>query len=623
MGRTPARTSASIRRHWARAVVILLLARLPVALAQVPTTLLDFFQPGSQPNGSVVYESFLNSSSCRACHELSTQGEPLDIHPRWQGSLMAQSARDPLFLACLAIANQDAAFSGDLCIRCHSPGGWISGRSEPTDGSALTANDRDGVSCSVCHRLVDPVFEPGISPAVDAGILANINPLPISPGGGNFILDPQDRRRGPFNDLVAAGHTWLHSPFHTTADLCATCHDVSNPVYERQADGTYAPTPLGAPHPTANKYDMFPIERTYSEWSMSQFAATGVDMNGRFGGNITLVSTCQDCHMPQVDGKGCNLPPAPFRHNLPAHDFSGGNAWVQDMVLNLYPAEGLNAAYLQAGKARSVSMLQRAGTLDVVQTGNHARVRIINETGHKLPSGYPEGRRMWINVVFRDAELNVLAEHGHYDALSAELSTADTKVYETSLGLDETMAELAGLTPGESFHFALNNVILKDNRIPPRGFSNAAFHEVQASPVGYSYVDGQYWDDTRFRIPISAASVTARVYYQTSSKEFITFLRDENHTNDAGQTLYDQWELTGKSPPVLMAEQTIALTDFPRGDTDGDDDVDLADLAQSVECLAGPGMPAAGEPCVEVDFDADADVDLLDVAEFQLHFAGL
>ncbi len=49
--------------------------------------------------------------------------------------MMADVARDPLFLANLAIASQDAANSGDLCLRCHLPRGWMAGRSVPTDGS--------------------------------------------------------------------------------------------------------------------------------------------------------------------------------------------------------------------------------------------------------------------------------------------------------------------------------------------------------------------------------------------------------------------------------------------------------------------------------------------------------
>lgn len=61
------------------------------------------------------------------------------------------SARDPFFYyAGMAIANQDAAFAGDFCIRCHSPAGWLEGRSVPTDGSALNLNDRQGVQCDFC-----------------------------------------------------------------------------------------------------------------------------------------------------------------------------------------------------------------------------------------------------------------------------------------------------------------------------------------------------------------------------------------------------------------------------------------------------------------------------------------
>lgn len=51
--------------------------------------------------------------------------------------MMAQAARDPLFLACLAVEEQDAPSVGDLCIRCHSPGGWEEGRSTDTGGGML------------------------------------------------------------------------------------------------------------------------------------------------------------------------------------------------------------------------------------------------------------------------------------------------------------------------------------------------------------------------------------------------------------------------------------------------------------------------------------------------------
>lgn len=54
----------------------------------------------------------------------------------WSGSMMANAGRDPIFWATLAVAEQDFDGSGNLCIRCHSTGGWYGGRSTPTDGSA-------------------------------------------------------------------------------------------------------------------------------------------------------------------------------------------------------------------------------------------------------------------------------------------------------------------------------------------------------------------------------------------------------------------------------------------------------------------------------------------------------
>ena len=47
-----------------------------------------------------------------------------------------------------------------------------------------------------------------------------------------------------------------------------------------------------------------------------------------------------------------------------------------------------------------------------------------------------------------------------------------------------------------------------------------------------------------------------KLYYQSTSKEFVEFLRDENRTNTKGQEMYDLWNNNGKCPPTLMAEAT-------------------------------------------------------------------
>lgn len=325
--------------------------------------------------------------------------------------------------------------------------------------------------------------------------------------------------------------------------------------------------------------------------------------------------------MPDTQAYGCSFwEPYVFeRSNVPAHDFNGGNAWMQEVLYNLYPFE-LQPEYLADSQDRAIYMLQNAASLEVTAEECSIKVRIINETGHKLPTGYPEGRRMWINVEFRDDALNVLAERGEYASTTADLTTSNTKVYEAQLGPDASIAALTGLPEGSSFHFALNNKYYKDNRIPPRGFTNAAFAAAQAAPVAAAYSDGQYWDDTLFRIPPAATTASVSIYYQTASKEYITFLRDENRTNDAGNVLYEQWELTGKSPPVLMNERVVAgLTAGDFADSDCNGLINLDDLRLLSECVSGP-YRTLNLGCEAFDNDLDGDIDLGDVSEFQRVF---
>ena len=51
--------------------------------------------------------------------------------------------------------------------------------------------------------------------------------------------------------------------------------------------------------------------------------------------------------------------------------------------------------------------------------------------------------------------------------------------------------------------------------------------------------------------------------HQTTTKEYIEFLRDENTTNSRGQEAYDLWEMFGKSKPVVMASAQVDLTRDP------------------------------------------------------------
>ncbi|OGC77090.1 MAG: hypothetical protein A2Z27_01625 [candidate division Zixibacteria bacterium RBG_16_50_21] len=544
------------------------LVAIALSWGEVPTTLNDFFLPGSQPNQSGQLET---PDKCDNCHGGYNQA----VEPafNWRGSMMAQAARDPLFYACMAISNQDAPDAGDLCIRCHSPAGWLEGRSVPTDGSALNLNDRQGVQCDFCHKLVkptqlgvnpypnDPTYTSGTYPQ-DQSYLSLLNPIPGHSANGMYIADANNAKRGPFADADAR-HQFFYSPFHTDASLCGTCHDVSNPVYAKDSNGNYVPNTFDQASPSFDLYTMFPIERTFSEWKVSAYNSPGGVYAPQFGGNKTYVSNCQDCHLKDVTGVGCNKPGAPTRTDLPLHDMTGGNTFIPLLIPSLYPGE-VDTAALNAGIQRATGMLQKAATLTLTVTSQGtdylAQVNVTNETGHKLPSGYPEGRRIWINLRVYDTSGALIYQSGAYDPTTGDLThDADVKIYEIKPGISSDLAPVLGYPAGPSFHFVLNNQIYEDNRIPPRGFTNANFAAIQSAPVGYTYADGQYWDQTNYSVPGAAARVVSTLYYQTTSKEYVEFLRDENRTNNWGQIFYDLWSGNGKSAPVAMATDTVQL----------------------------------------------------------------
>jgi hypothetical protein len=531
---------------------------LPVTTGRVPTTLRDMQLAGTQPFQGAILD---DAQSCATCHGgYDAANEPWH---NWQGSMMGQAARDPLFLACMAVAEQDAPSVGDLCIRCHSPGGWQEGRSVDTSGNMLNVKDRQGIQCDFCHRMVDYDYQAGTSPIEDAAVLAGIDPLPLQYGNGQFINDAAPLRRGPFADAQAS-HAFVESPLHRRADVCGTCHDVSNPVFVQSAPGDYTPTAFDARHVDMDSRNMFPVERTFSEWSQSEYATTGV-YAPQFAGNKLdgIVSTCQDCHMPDVDAKGCNEAGSPRRPNLPLHDFMGGNTFIPDVIPDFFAAE-VDVGALQAAKVRAAGMLAKAAALAATPEEFGLSVRVTNETGHKLPSGYPEGRRIWLHVRAIDASGATVFESGAYDAVTAELAhDSQLKVYEIEPGLSPGLAAALGLPAGPSFHFVLNDTVYADNRIPPRGFSNAAFAAIQSPPVAHAYQDGQYWDDTPYFLPAAADSAFVTLYYQTLSKEYVEFLRDANVTNSAGQDLYAAWVAHGKSAPVPMASIAVDVNVIP------------------------------------------------------------
>jgi hypothetical protein len=555
----------------------------------VPWTLRDNRMPGSQmlDIGGLHDPDFI----CALCHGF--YDETVAPWDNWRGSMMGQAMRDPLFLACMAVAEQDAPGVGEICIRCHSPRAWLGGRAFDSSGGLLDAADRHGVECDFCHRMVDRNYVAGVSPPEDEAVLAGISPLPLQYGNGQFIEDSSTLQRGPYADSHSM-HAFADSPFHRSGDLCGVCHDVSNPAFTETGPRQYAVDPFNQAHPDADSRNMFPIERTFSEWSVSEYAVSGV-YAPQFAGNKAdgIVSTCQDCHMHDINARGSNDSRLPARSDLPLHDLTGGNTFVPDLIADFYPGE-VYTSQLDSAKVRARGMLQKAATLEVTSGYAEITVRVTNETGHKLPSGYPEGRRIWLNVKAFDNLGQLVFESGEYNFDTAELiPDAQAKVYEVHPGLSSSLAGILGLPAGKSFHFVLCDTIYLDNRIPPRGFTNADFETIQSPPIEYAYADGQHWDDTQYNLPVEAESVLVTLYYQTTTKEFVEFLRDENTTTSDGQDMYNSWATHGKSAPEVMAQVSATVTGISGVDGPGSTSALIYSLNQNSPNPFGPATEIA------------------------------
>jgi hypothetical protein len=490
----------------------------------------EVFLPGMQPQEAGI--EFAKVEQCRMCHAGTKNGQA-DPFLSWQSGLMSISARDPLFRAALAIANQDIEGIGEFCLRCHAPRAWLEGRSTPPDGSALNTEDMYGVSCTVCHSFVDPLSDEAAKLVKD-----------MPPGYGNAMMvsDPKNVVRGPYGDGTGAmPHSVKKSPFHASSDLCGTCHNISNPLLTEDVKKN-------------PPYTFGHIQRTYSEWLLSDFAKRGAE------------GSCQSCHYPQVEGGGQasrygNL----HRGYFVMHGPVGGSTWVQDAAWDLWGGRNMDREALDLSKERALKLLREAASLDLTFPNSRSAVlRVTNKTGHKLPSGYEEGRRMWINVVFLDSSGRQLREIGRFgerddiiygEAIKAPtiLDPDRTRIYEILFAISEERAKKYGVSPGKSFRSVLNDTVIKDNRIPPQGFTNAAFKEHLAQPFGAVYADGQYWDEFEFQLPGGCSRVVARLMYQSVSWEYLKFLAEENRTDDWGQRLYDAWTRTGRCEPTIMA----------------------------------------------------------------------
>lgn len=220
---------------------------------------------------------------------------------------------------------------------------------------------------------------------------------------------------------------------------------------------------------------------------------------------------------------------------------------------------------------------------------------------------------MWLNIRWYNGVGALVSEDGAYGPIGAtvtnpadgtsvevesilDLHDTNTRIYEAHYGMtkewasqlvslgypadmplsfdrytgavDFTLGDLASQSPGtvhETFHFVLNNSVVKDNRIPPYEFSYDEARKRNALPVpadqygdpgaGGSY---NYWDELTLSPPAGATYAEIDLLYQGTSWEYVQFLwRANTGANaflaDEGVNMLEAWINTGMVQPYVMA----------------------------------------------------------------------
>lgn len=402
---------------------------------------------------------------------------------------------------------------------------------------------------------------------------------------------------------MAGGRMPGGNDFISKPEMCGSCHDLTVPVLNHG----------------------MPEQRTYTEWKFSSFSKdthVGYDPI-RKANRPQGVERCQDCHMPKIrheysndDASSYNADPMlvggfPYGKDrgpdggTVTHKLTGANRDLPMMMKVLYPEVDMEIIGAPTGNDPRVfpgmfsnrdSMYDRAvrnteitlrdaidvgitqaptavldvnGVPIVDANGNNIyemKVKVTNRSGHRAPSGYPDGRRFWVAVNVNDGASTVY-ESGYYDPDLAHLYTDSNKIVfnraltnvidatdpvNNAVMVYERVTGTCGATSCTSSSSLINDKILFDNRIPPAGFTYADYRtsgvkfwkydpatlmpveDATVDPAtgaisNQRYPDGQNWDEVTYRFaaaPGAVLTASAEAYWQTHTREFMEHLKD-------------------------------------------------------------------------------------------------
>lgn len=510
------------------------------------------------PNDSV--HLFPTAKQCNGCHGFDPQmnamvdwqGNDVNVYDDWSTTMMANSAKDPFWRAKVShevLVNPSHKLDLETkCTSCHAPQGHFTsllrGSSHYTiDDMVIDSIGLDGVSCGACHMKSAENLEHLFSGEANydtSGVMFGPYQTPFA---------------APMNSFV--GFNPVFSEHINSSGICASCHTLFTESVDLEGEFTG---------------ETFAEQATYHEWINSDFDDEGI-----------TPQSCQSCHMPRLEDNiviSANYLFLQPRSPYALHDLIGANIPMIKLIQENKEQLNIDAAdeHFEETISKTLDLLQQK-SLDIELTLNEAKddsisfdVKLTNKAGHKFPSGYPS-RRLFVEFVVTDLLGDTIFSSGvlddgynlqghddnfepHHDIITDE---NQVQIYEYVLA--DVNGEVTTIL--EQAYEGL-----KDNRLPPRGFSKS--HEVYDTTqiYGLALVDANFnYEDNQegsgsdrlgYRIALNGYSgsidVSAKVYYQALPPRWLTSMFEvQSPEIDSFKNMLE----TADMSPTLVAQDTL------------------------------------------------------------------
>ncbi|SLM28622.1 Cytochrome c family protein [Desulfamplus magnetovallimortis] len=320
---------------------------------------------------------FTPPETCAECHP--------DKYDEWRSSMHALAFRDPLYQGELHLAVKSVGKEiSRQCEGCHTPAAVVKGEIKDVGLKGLSSLALAGVSCDVCHSVKGHTHwqTPYHQPENGSLILSPGEDGKNSETGENYTLTKYGPKK-PDEWCGDTFHECRYSPLHTSSELCASCHQVSN--YRTHT----------------------PIEETYREWKNGPYSINNIH--------------CQDCHMVDTETfmkvADTFAKPEPDAYH---HYFNGANFLIYYLtkLAALKAGEQDVAANADAKYQMAVDRLKAAADLEITpvyrkDSISEIRVRVKNiRAGHYLTTSLTNIRQMWLEVTVKDKDGNLIMTTG-------------------------------------------------------------------------------------------------------------------------------------------------------------------------------------------------------------------